>query len=513
MIDVATDMSGKHLVVTGFTGFLAKVYVAMLLEHVPDIGRITLLVRPRSKRLGALARVERQLDTSPVFRRLRALHGAHLGRWLGERLDVLDADIERPLCGLDTAALERLASADLMLHCAGLTDFQPDPLRALAVNVAGAVHAADVAHHLGIPHVHVSTCYVAGAVSGDIPEALSLGVSPNGTAFDPDTEVRALQLACRRGDARSSATARIDVALERAERLGWVNIYTYTKGLAEHLVAADGVTIVRPSIVECARTFPFAGWNEGLNTAGPLAWLISTAFRRLPTSADHRFDIIPVDDVARGLATISAAALRGQGEGVFQLASSDINPLRFGRTVELTGLAMRRWARKGGGTGLDQGLLRHLDPVPANTPGPLSVPRLRRWAKAARDWVRDVELPEVVEEAVGDGWREPLQARLDDGHTQLTRIDAMLKLYKPFIEDHDYVFCTDRVRALQATSGPFVCDVEHIDWRSYWVDVEYPGLRTWCMPVMHGDKPPRDPPSIPPLSLQRPEHLQRVASK
>ena len=143
MIDVAANLSGKHLVVTGFTGFLAKVYVALLLEYVPDIGRITLLVRPRSKRLDAMGRVEKAFDTSPVFRRLRALHGDGLGRWLSDRVDALDADIERPLCGLDPSTLDRLASADLVLHCAGLTDFQPDPLRAVAVNVAGALHAAD----------------------------------------------------------------------------------------------------------------------------------------------------------------------------------------------------------------------------------------------------------------------------------------------------------------------------------------------------------------------------------
>jgi len=516
MIDPAVSLSGKHLVVTGFTGFLAKVYVAMLLEHVPDIGRITLLVRPRSKRMDALARVERAIDTSPVFRQLRARHGQALSRWLGARLDALDADIERPLCGLSPAALDRLASADLVLHCAGLTDFQPDPLRALAVNVAGAVHAADLAHHLGVPHVHVSTCYVAGAVSGEVAEELQLGVSPNGTAFDPDTEIRALQLACRRGEARTSARARIDVALERAERLGWVNIYTYTKGLAEHLVASDSVTIVRPSIVECARSYPFPGWNEGLNTAGPLAWLISTAFRRLPTAPDHRFDIIPVDDVARGLATITAAAVQGEAGGVFQLASSDVNPLRFGRTVELTGLAMRRWARKGGGSGLDQVLLRHLDPFPADGPGLVPVPRLRRWARSARDWLAEAEAPEVIDRWVGDDlsrWRERLQERLDEGHTHLARVDEMLVLFKPFIEEHDYVFHTDRVRALQPETGPFVCDVAGIDWRHYWVDVEYPGLRTWCMPVLQGDKPPRDAPSVPPLALAHPEHLERVASK
>ena len=104
---VADTLGGTHIVVTSFTGFLAKVYVALLLEYVPDIGRITLLVRPRSARKRALQRVEEAFDTSPVFRRLRERHGRDLGRWLGARVEALDADIEKPLCGLDAAALEQ----------------------------------------------------------------------------------------------------------------------------------------------------------------------------------------------------------------------------------------------------------------------------------------------------------------------------------------------------------------------------------------------------------------------
>ncbi len=515
-MNVAHSLAGKHLVVTGFTGFLAKVYVAMLLEHAPHIGRITLLVRPRSQRMNARARVEKEVDTSPVFRRLRELHGPGLAAWLGARLEAVDADVEKPLCGLSPEALQGLATADLVVHCAGLTDFQPDPLRALSVNVAGAIHLAGLAAQLGLPMVHVSTCYVAGRVQGEVPETLEVGLSPSGERFDPAAEVRALQLACRRGEARDSASARLEVARQRAERLGWVNIYTYTKGLAEHLIASEGVTIVRPSIVECSRTFPFPGWNEGLNTAGPLAWLITTAFRRLPTEPDHRFDVIPVDDVARGLATVSAAALEGRAGGVFQLASTDVNPLTFGRCVELTGLAMRRWARKGGGTGLDQSLVRHLDPVPSPGGGWVPVPTLNRWLASARRGLADTEVPSWLDRVAGgaaDEVRDRLERRLEQGHRTVKRVDAMLELYRPFISEHDYCFHTRRIRQLQAADGPFVCDIEHLDWRHYWVDIEYPGLRTWCMPTLAGDKPPRDPASVPAFRLVTDEALQRVASK
>ena len=68
-------LQGRHVVVTGFTGFLAKVLVGLLLEQVEGIGRISLLVRPRGRLRPALRRVEEAIETSPVFRALRARHG------------------------------------------------------------------------------------------------------------------------------------------------------------------------------------------------------------------------------------------------------------------------------------------------------------------------------------------------------------------------------------------------------------------------------------------------------
>ncbi|MEQ1570694.1 MAG: SDR family oxidoreductase [Myxococcota bacterium] len=520
-MDTAHALAGKHVVVTGFTGFLAKVYVSLLLDRVPEIGRISLLVRPRGRIRPAVVRVERAIDTSPAFRPLRARYGAGLPEWLGARIDAIDADIEKPGCALTPEALARLGSADLVVHCAGMVEFEPDPLAALATNVAGAVNVADLADRLGAPMVHVSTCYVAGAIgTAVVAETLEPGVAPTGARFDPNAEIRALQLACRSVPVPSD---RIAIGLERARALGWPNIYTYTKALAEHVLArrpSTRLTIVRPSIVECARSWPFPGWNEGLNTAGPLAWLISTAFRRLPTVPEHNFDVVPVDDVAKGLAAISGLAVQGRAGGVFQLATSDHNPLSFARAVELTGLGMRRWTRQGHGTEVDRALFRHLDPVPvpADQPGPFAFDRLRRWS----DWLKagaevlDEVLPEPLREVVDtEGLRKRLDDRVRTADDTMGKIESMLTLYRPFIHDNDWVFRTDRARSATAADPLFRFDLADLDWCRYWVDVEYPGLRKWCIPLIDGDKVPDDPPGQPPFRLPRSEGSAeiRVASK
>src|SRR5439155_23135670 len=76
------------------------------------------------------------------------------------------------------------------------------------------------------------------------------------------------------------------LGMERAKHWGWTNTYTYTKSLGEQVCAeadrgVDGPAgaarvrccIVRPSIVESAVRYPFAGWNEGFTTTAPLTML------------------------------------------------------------------------------------------------------------------------------------------------------------------------------------------------------------------------------------------------
>ncbi len=519
------SLAGRHVLLTGVTGFLGKVFAVMLLDRFPEIGRLTLLVRGRKH--GALHRMAGIADTSPCFRPLRAKHGASLGSFLSERLQVLDADLGRPGFGLAPDALEQLEhSIDAVVHCAGLTDFDPDPKKAFATNTRGAMAIGELAKRARVPLIHVSTCYVAGVNDGPVPESLDVGVSPNGTRFDPHATLDAIE----RYIHKPKLSDRVDRGREAVAKLGWPNIYTGSKGLAEHLLASeDGLdlTIVRPSIVECAASYPFAGWNEGINTAGPLAWLISTAFRRLPAKPDNHFDIVPVDYVARGMLLALGRALRtprtSSGTGrlqVLQLASGDANPLTFERTIELTGLGLRRYVRKGGGTALERRWFRHLDPIPGDADNPSSgwfvKASIRRFLPRIQDGIASLldepDLPQTATDTLSNA-HKALQRWARD----LDQIDTLLDLYQPFIAGYDWVFETSAARSLAsglpADERDLAYDVTELEWRDYWVDVEFPGLMTWCIPILRGETVPDDRPSTPPLQLSPASDLSRVASK
>lgn len=207
---------------------------------------------------------------------------------------------------------------------------------------------------------------------------------------------------------------------------------------------------------------------------------------------------------------------------MYQIASSDTNALTFGRCIELNGLGQRRYARKNGDS-TRTSWLAHLDPVPGNDdPGVFTVPRLTRWTKRLADSARDftrADLPSALRDVAGEtseGRAQDVAKRLVDVNRDLGRVEDMLRLYKPFIEDNDYIFRSDRTRGLTASlpaadRRELGFDLTDFDWRQYWVDVEYPGLQTWCIPLIHGRTAPVDAALDPPLALSA-EPLRKVAS-
>lgn len=512
--------AGKHLIITGTTGFLGKVWLTMLLCELPTVGRLTLLIRPGRagdrRRVDGFDRFVHFVDTNPACRPLRERYGSDLGALLHDKVRVVTADMSQPQCGLDDEDLATLCDADAVVHCAGLTDFQPDPIKGLSANVDGALHAADIAATLDVPRlVHISTCYVTGVrpagapgSAGSVEEVLR-PCTPNGTAFDPQTLRREFEaVVC---DPSLSGSDRIDAGADFAVSHGWPNLYTFTKALAEYLLDERddiSLTIVRPSIVECAVDFPFAGWNEGINTSGPVVWYARSAFGFLPAATDHPFDIIPVDMVCRWMTLITARALQDRARAIYQLASSEENPVTFGRIIDLNGLAVRKHEREWSGF---RALVRHLDtiPVSADEPGWWSPSGLRSLSKTAARVFGAVE----SQEGVGKLFRSAAQSARRTDRT-LKRIEKMLEVYRPFTHDNHWVFSTANIRRELAQLAPgdealFGARATDICWRKYWIDVQYPGLVKWSLPLMRGERAPLDAPCEPPLSI-RPSQLRGV---
>ena len=334
-LSLKQSLAGKSILLMGGSGFLGKVFLSRLLCDLPETGRVFLLMRGKG-RTDAWQRAEKMFNDSHAF---RPLHEGPLDfqSTLHRKVEVLEGDVTLPLCGLDASKVATLKdNVDVVVNCSGLVDFNPKLDDAFKVNVYGALNAAELTEKLSASLIHVSTCYVAGTRQGWIEETVLTHEAPDGRMFDAETELVDIQNALasiqkmadspetlrdyeetvqnrHKGEPSSAKTKRtvevlkrkhlrntlIEEGKRRAQHWGWTNTYTYTKALAEHLLASRhgklSMVIFRPSIVESAHHFPFPGWNEGFNTSGPLAYLLGSWFRYLPVKFGNPFDIIPVD--------------------------------------------------------------------------------------------------------------------------------------------------------------------------------------------------------------------------
>lgn len=522
-ISIREAYRGRHVLVAGGSGFLGKVWLAMVLERIPDVGRVTVLLRGKGR--GVKERFEKLVNEGYVFAPLHERFGEDLAEHVSRRLDVVAGDVSRPDLGLDPEVAARLREqVDLVINFAGLVDFNPDLRDAADTNVMGAVHVADFVQSCRKAKlVHVSTCYVAGQRDGRIPETVQ-PLTPSGKPMNAEAELAALrQLIARteldnespeveahlhkdvikRLEGRGEPNERrirdmvsrlkrkrlretmAQAGTDRAKALGWPNTYTYTKALAEYLLLdrKDRLefAIFRPAIVESAVEFPFAGWNEGFNTSGPLVYLAKTWFRHIPARPGNPLDVIPVDMVCKALLIAGAALMRGEHAQVYQCGSSDRNFLPIDRLTELSALGHRRWLREHGESALHKVVLARWDALAADPDHVLNLGNIRSVLGQVTRYLRN-GLPEKIPSELQEA-ADKLAKETESSNRRLRQIEDVLELFQPFTHDH---YCVFECRALErhpVIEPELRFEPESIEWRSYWLDVHMPGLRRWCFPT------------------------------
>lgn len=147
-------MPSSPVLVTGSTGFIGREVVRRLLAA----GRSVLaLARPREGER-VEDRVARAVGIQPD----------------GSRIDVVEADLSLPCCGLGESARKRLReSVETVIHCAGETRFFPENMTLFrASHIDGPL---DLLHGLAGGRLrrwaHLSTAYVCGRRSGLVLES------------------------------------------------------------------------------------------------------------------------------------------------------------------------------------------------------------------------------------------------------------------------------------------------------------------------------------------------------
>jgi nucleoside-diphosphate-sugar epimerase len=159
---IVEALSGKTILLTGVTGFLAQVVFERLMADFHET-RVILLVRSQT---GATSRERVEyLLRKPAFDTLRERVGQEqLVKVLNERVDVIDADFGR-------AVPEIPGGIDIACHSAATVAFDPPIDEGFTTNLQGAMnlYGGVIAGGSTPALVHVSTAYVAGVQKGVIP--------------------------------------------------------------------------------------------------------------------------------------------------------------------------------------------------------------------------------------------------------------------------------------------------------------------------------------------------------
>jgi hypothetical protein len=173
---------------------------------------------------------------------------------------------------------------------------------------------------------------------------------------------------------------------------------------------------------------------------------------------------------------IAAALVQRKNARLYQLATSAINPVNMGRSIELTGLAHRKHYKMQ--QGLDHWLKVKLETIP------VSKLRYERMSIPMQKAV--VSRINKVATTMHIG-KTPL-AKVE---RDLGRAEKLIELYEPFILHNEHVFECENARLLSAALSPeeramFDFSPETIDWWDYWINIHIPALRRWCYPLMEG---------------------------
>jgi fatty acyl-CoA reductase len=502
----------RSILLTGGTGFLGTALVEKILRSLPELECLYLLIRASRDR-SAASRFEKDVLGSAAFRKLREARGEDFADYVAGKVRVLEGDVHAPSLGLGEEDLAELSrEVDVVIHSAASVVFDAPLDAAVESNVHGTLGLLRLARgwERRPLFLHVSTAYVAGMREGFAPEEPPGDASPNGTRLDPHEAVSRLEGVVReaaeasrersllrrfetearrelgmvgeeeevaeRTDQLRRAWMRerlVERGTERARELGWHDVYTFTKSLAERTVVRERgetpLVILRPAIIESSYGEPYPGWIQGSRMADPIIMAFAKGIiREFPGDPESLVDIVPVDHVVN--ATLAAGVRRPEEPEVFQVASGDRNPLRYRDLYEhVREYFLENPLRDSGG--------RPIQPTEWTFPGRRAVERRLKAELASLEVAGRVvsRLPEghMVADLRGRIARAEKRARMSLYYS---------RIYGPY-SSGTATFSTARTAALfealpREDQEEFPFDITALDWREWLQGTHLPALTT-----------------------------------
>ncbi|KAK2433746.1 alcohol-forming fatty acyl-CoA reductase [Trifolium repens] len=340
-------LMGKTILVTGATGFLAKVFVEKILRIQPEVQKMYLLLRASNIEL-AEERLQNEVFEIDLFRVLRERWGENFSSFISKKVVTIAGDVAMENLGIKDEKLkyEIFEEIDFLVHFAACTKFNERFDILMDVNTKGALHALNIAKNCKRlkAFVHISTAYVCGDAKdghGILQEKpFEMGQSlKEDFKLDVHKEMdlierKLAELQAMNVDENATKFAMKDYGMERANLHGWPNTYTFTKAMGEMLLVhhKDNIPliIIRPTMVTSTRKDPFPGWIEGLRTMDSFIYSYGKGkLKSFIGNPNTILDAIPADMVINCvIAAIYFHSNEPPKNFIYHISSSLRNPIK-----------------------------------------------------------------------------------------------------------------------------------------------------------------------------------------
>ncbi|TKV98009.1 hypothetical protein SEVIR_9G532000v4 [Setaria viridis] len=493
-IGIAEFLGAKNFLITGGTGFLAKVLIEKILRTNPDVGKIYVLIKAKDSE-AALRRLQNEVVDTELFKCLQEIHGNDYSSFIARKLVPVVGDVREANIGIAPELADEIAGqVDIIVNSAANTTFDERYDVAMDINTVGPFRIMSFAQRFRRLKLflQVSTAYVNGQRQGLVLEkpfrmgdtiAKELGSSEHSsTVLDIEAEIKlAFDYSRRRSvDSASFAQEMKDLGLERANLHGWQDTYVFTKAMGEMVINSMRgevpVVTIRPSVIESTWRDPFPGWMEGNRMMDPVVLYYGKGqLSGFLADPEGVLDVVPADMVVNatlasmakhgGTSSSSPAAAAGPGGmHVYHVSSSTVNPLVFGE--------------------LSRFLFQHFTRCPYSDAAgrPIPVPPMRLF-DSMDQFAAYVETDALLRS-------EQQQRRLSQRARELCARSVeqavhLGSIYQPYTF-YGGRFDNGNTEALLAAmsvaeKARFHFDVRSVDWADYITNVHIPGLRKHVM--------------------------------
>ncbi|CAL5063874.1 unnamed protein product [Urochloa decumbens] len=347
---VTERLLNRTVLITGATGFIAKLLVEKILRLQPRVKRLYLLVRAGDQ-VSAEKRVESEILQLQIFESLREKHQTHFSSWFWSKVYPVAGDVSLKNLGIGNADLAKdmVEETNIIVHMAATVSFRERYDTALAINTMGVKHVIEFASRCA----KVELILLASTAIVNVDKAGIMLEKPlhQRRSYDGQSdldiseemafaEAKLKELICSNASEDTIRRTMKKIGTQRARKFGWANAYVFTKAMGEILACEYRsqlpVVIIRPTATISTWKEPFPGWIEGVNTID--TWVTNYGKGRmkfLVGDTATAIDIVPADIVVNAMLCIVSCHPQGSLDMIYHIGSSTRNPLKISELIHL----------------------------------------------------------------------------------------------------------------------------------------------------------------------------------